>query len=502
MQSFVNGMNSIVYTDNGAVSNANFSVINSKKNDFVQFFFQTIRGMNKSKFTENLKNCFEHDPVMTMVLLFHLRDARGGKGERELFRTGFKLLQFDVNANLRDQLLHLVPEYGRFDDLVVLAPTSFYPELWKMLQKDQRNMNDGKSVSLLSKWMPTENSKLDKELGFVKKFCSANSISIRAYRKTLTSLREYLNIVERLISSNQWDDVEYSKVPSCAMQNLKKAFQRHSPEQFKEYIAKLETGKATINVNQLFPYQLVHDCRDRSADKSLLNSQWKTMVSNFEKQTSNWTQFYIPVADVSGSMASLVNGTKVSCMDVCMSLALLLAGVNTSPFKNKILTFSESPTWHDMHPETTIENQVNSLKRAPWGGSTNLQALFKLVLDVAVRNNLSQEQIPGLVIFSDMQFDIVCGYGKNSLTNLESARKMFQNEGYKLPNLIFWNLSAKTVDFPATDQDANIGLVSGFSGSLFKLFMETGKLDSMSLVQNVIDSERYKPVREVFNPPN
>ena len=143
--------------------------------------------------------------------------------------------------------------------------------------------------------------------------------------------------------------------------------------------------------------------------------------------------------------------------------------------------------------KSLVLNQTPNLKSAEWGYNTDLYKLFVLVGDIAKRNNLKEEDLPGLIIFSDMQFDVACG--NSYQTNLEAAKKYFKSLGYKsYPKIVFWNLKSTCVDFPATQKDIGVGLVSGFSPSLISSFINTSELSPISIVNSVLHSSRYQKV--------
>ena len=469
------------FTDNGAVTNARFG--GGEWEGRVSLFFHAVRGMDLDRFKQILFESYNENKEDTWVLLFHLRDSRGGKGERDLFRVGLKYLLEKCRYSLSSMVFKCVEEYGRFDDLITVDSMLFYPMLFEQLQKDIHGMSEGKSVSLLAKWLPTENGKLDKKFQFVNKFCKYVGYSQKQYRRQLVSLRTYIGIVERLISSNRWTEVEYNKVPSCAMNKLKAAFEKHDVDGFKNYISDVKDRNDSINVGQLYPYQMVSQ-----KWTEVVEVQWKAFLTKFGTTVSKW----IPVCDVSSSM----NRGTPKCINVCVSLGLFLALTNKGKYSNRIITFSEHPCWHIVDSDQTLEDQQSRLNKASWDMNTDLYEMFKLVLSIAKEGNLSLDEIPGLIIFSDMQFDEAVS---NSASNFRAAKRLFKENGYNgLPKLIFWNLSSNCIDFPVTTDDADVCLVSGFSQSLFSSFVETGDLSPIGLVKNVLESNRYDKVRALL----
>lgn len=137
-----------------------------------------------------------------------------------------------------------------------------------------------------------------------------------------------------------------------------------------------------------------------------------------------------------------------------------------------------------------------------WQQSTDLDAVFTLILQRALASNIPPENMIGtLFIFSDMQFDVAVDdiYGDmpaHKQTNYKTAQARFEEQGYKLPKVVFWNLQGNGDDsMPVTHREDGTALVSGFSGHLLKLFMagasELDKFDSFSIMKEAIAAERY-----------
>ncbi len=81
-----------------------------------------------------------------------------------------------------------------------------------------------------------------------------------------------------------------------------------------------------------------------------------------------------------------------------------------------------------------------------------------------------------LFIFSDMEFD-ECG-GNEYETDYQLVKRKFENAGYPLPAIVFWNLRGGKRSKPVTKDEKNVVLVSGFSGQMMKTFLESGEFES------------------------
>ena len=119
---------------------------------------------------------------------------------------------------------------------------------------------------------------------------------------------------------------------------------------------------------------------------------------------------------------------------------------------------------------------------------------------------MKQEDLPAnVIVISDMEFDEARGnyswtdrYNQsreNAMqkadTLMETIEKKFNNAGYQLPKLIFWNVDARQNNIPMLD-NGRVSFVSGMSPSIFETIM-TGKT-GYELMMTKLDSERYSPI--------
>lgn len=423
-------------------------------------------------------------------ILFWARDIRGGQGEREVFRNLFKYL-VEENGEIGAKLVSLVPEYGRWDDLLVLENTSAWETVLNAIQAqlnlDRVSYKAGEPVSLLAKWLPSINasSKDSKRLG--RKIATHLGLSEREYRKILSNLRTHINIVEKAMCSKEWSAIDYSKLPSRAAFMYRKAFQKQDGTRYAQYLSAVEKGEAKINASTLYPYDIVDQYLSKGArnDKTI-DLQWEALPNYMEGREFNG----LVVADVSGSMYGLP-------MAVSISLAMYIAERNTSPvWKDKFLTFSERPELQSI-VGSTIGSRINNLSRAAWQMNTDLMAVFKTVLDAGVKNNVPAEDMPQkLIIVSDMQFDQCCR--SNKRTNFEQIQKLYRKAGYEMPQLVFWNVNSYG-NVPIKAHDTGTCLVSGCSPSILKSVLTDSVLTPVDTMNETVYTERYDAVGEIFS---
>jgi len=433
---------------------------------------------------------FKENPETATRILFWARDIRGGQGERSIFRNLFKYL-VEENGEIGVKLVSLVPEYGRWDDLLVLENTSAWETVLNAIQAQLdldriRLKTDGK-VSLMAKWLPSINasSKDSKRLG--RKITAHLGLSEKEYRKILSNLRTQIRIVEQAMCSKEWSAIDYSKVPSRAAFMYRKAFQKQDGVRYAEYLSAVEKGEAKINAATLYPYDIVEQYLYKGArnDKTI-DLQWEALPNYMEDNQFNG----LVVADVSGSMYGRP-------MAVSISLAMYIAERNVSPvWKDKFLTFSESPELQTI-VGSTIGKRIENLSRAAWGYNTDLMAVFKTVLSAAESNNVAPEDMPQkLIIVSDMQFDQACS--SNKRTNFDQIQKLYRKAGYEMPQLVFWNVNAIGGNVPMTIHDTGTCLVSGCSPSILKSIMTDKVVTPVDTMNDTVYGDRYAAIGEVF----
>jgi hypothetical protein len=237
--------------------------------------------------------------------------------------------------------------------------------------------------------------------------------------------------------SNRWEEIDFSIVPSCAMNRLKKAFQKHTPEKFADWLNAVKEGKSKINAGQLQPHEIAKYYINGGEYDEVVELQWQQIVENTSK-LGNFEDSIV-LSDVSGSMDGVP-------MEVSIALGILISSLTAEPFKNTVISFDTNPTMHII-PDTytTLQQKVNSMKEVPWGGTTDLYKVFELILNRAKQYGLSPDQMPKrLYILSDMQFDsaIEC----DTKTVFESIEDMYSKTIYTRPDIIFWNLRSDTTN--------------------------------------------------------
>jgi hypothetical protein len=470
------------YTENGAVARA------TTGSSLLDFFAQAgaMRKRSEADIISAFTKAFSEDALRALKALFYFRDVRQGQGERRLFKVIAKYLAYH-HTDVMAKNIHLIPEYGRWDDLYVFFGTPLQDKVGQLIKEQFEKDLKSEHPSLLAKWLKSENTSSKESRVLATMTRKILGLSPRQYRKALTSLRKKIDIVEAKMSANEWSEIKFEHVPSQAMLKYRNAFNRHEPERYQEYLTSLSKGETKVNTKTLYPYQLVHKVgvgweykRLSLEEEKLLNEMWNNLPDYIGDKKEN----SIAVVDVSGSMY----GTPI---EVAISLGLYMAERNKGKFHNHFITFSDRPTLQEIKGTTFCE-KVRNMAKADWEMSTNIEAVFNLILNTAIKYNVPKEEmIEKIYIISDMEFNS-CVDGGNDKTLFENIRERYQQHGYELPKLVFWNVDARNQQFPMTMNDVGVQLVSGFSPTLFEQVM-TGK-EAYELMLEILDSPRYEAI--------
>lgn len=480
-------------TQNGAIA---YETSGKALLDF-NFAVTALRSASEKEITEMFSRAFYEEPHVAVKFLFWLRDCRGGNGERRIFRVCLIWLA-DLRPEIARAIVNLVPDYGRWDDLWVLLDGQLKQEVidfvGKQLDADNEAIKQGKSLSLVAKWVPSINASSRETKRLARIFMNAWNVDERKYRKTLSYLRKHLELVESKMSANEWSEIRYEAVPSKANLIYKNAFMRHDEERRTKYLESLKKGETKINAGVLQPHEIVR--KYGYALDDTLEEMWKALPDLTIGNT-------LVVRDGSGSM-TWGCGSDVLPIDVATALAIYMADHNDSVWAGKFITFSSSPRIVDISKAVSLKEKLNICNRETDCSNTNIEATMMLVLNTAVRNHCKQEEMPSkIVIVSDMQFDDLRGrYSRVdndlSTTLFESIAQRFVKAGYKMPKIIFWNVSGSVNQtIPMQENELGVVLCSGFSVQLMKMVM-SGKTDPYDVLLETINVPRYGAVDEAL----
>lgn len=505
-------INALKETSNLTTSTNGATMYSSTFNPLLDFNFKisSYRNGDKSSrllnITEDWRKVLEDASISDEIkikYLFYLRDVREGIGERDTFRIAMLITLNEGTENQRRlaiKSLKYLSEFARWDDLFYLhgITAECNMEIESIVRnqwvEDLHNYKENKPISLLAKWMSSINSHSIQTKAEAKKWCKILGLSEPAYRKSLSMLRSYLNIVERNMSSKEYEKINYSEVPSKAALLYKDAFKRNDTERYTKYLEDLKANKNGVKVNAsvTMPYEIVKKYRGCHSEDTLLEEAWKAIPCEDISDT-------LVIRDGSGSMTwNDIGNTGCKPIDFATSLAIFFAEHSKGEFKDKFITFSSRPQFVDLSDCNSLREKIWKAYRYSDCSNTNLEATFDLILDTAIRHNLTQEDLPkNLLIVSDMHFDAATTSHRGVYTLMETIEQKFADHGYKLPRLIFWQItSTDHVVFPQIK--GNVTLISGFSQNNYKMIM-SGKLDPWDCLLEVINSVRYEILSMEFN---
>ena len=499
--------NNLTMTANGAIA---YKTSGSKLVD-INFAIGELRSADEKTVIQKFRDAFEENPEFALKWLFWLRDVREGSGERKAFRTILVDLSKNGLSKFVDNMVPYLGFYGRYDDMWELLYTPSKNAVLrftaKQLKEDLANRKAGKPISLLAKWCPSwaTSSKISMQRArIIAKYLKWNGSQ---YAHSMTVLRKYINICERFMSSNNWQAIDYEKVPSKAAKLYTKAFMKHDKNRYTAYLEGLKTGKAKVNASVLNPCEIVHKLYESTSwyrnDRdtvTLMEAMWKNLPNRVQGEGDT-----ICVLDTSGSMWSTVDSkTNMRCREVAESLAIYFAERCSGVFQDKIITFSHSPRYMDLTGCDSLESKLKYIQKYSEIADTNIEATFDLLLNTAVRGKLTQDELPKRVlILSDMGFNDASEYTPNE-TLFQAINKKWNKAGYEMPTLVFWNIlgesrwgyGSKAIpvsykeDFPCL-------LVSGYNTASLNMVLK-GQENPLEGILSVINSERYEPIKEAF----
>ena len=530
-------------TENGAVS------LDTSGNHIVDYFMMYSRTLAKEENYQFLEKCWAINPQKTVAVIFNGRDRLKGKKEKTVSNQAMLWLREHKPYTYMNNILTYVNKYGRWKDLLYICYenqgdgiihknyelTLFANKLQDDLSElksehmdidaadavpKKSSSNKTKSVSLCAKWSPSENDRNDKRKQFAKKIASIlygkeDTKKMEKYRKEyLVPLRKQINIVESLMCNNEWDKINYEGVPGVASRRLHNAFNNHDSVRYCEYLAKVRSGEAKINVTGILPHELagyyinLRNTQDEYEENETIELQWKTIVDNVKG--SGILGNSLAIIDLSGSMFSASNGSIPA--QVAISLGIITSQCCKGMFKNKFITFSENPQLVSLIPddlyaeytekgiEPSLYTCFKSLVDVEFGFNTDFVKCCKMIIEYGKEHNIDDEDMPKkLFIYTDMQFDEATAETDEATADAESERKggietlyktiakMFKASDYTPPKFIFWNLnSSHKESFPVNCKTEGTAMISGFSEQLLKIFMTYDEFKPELIVEEIL----------------
>ena len=471
-------------TENGAVA------LNTTGDARLDFFgvAGSLRTAQKERVERLFAEAWKEDPLFATKIAFYARDIRGGLGERQTFRTLIRYMAKYHREALRPNL-DLIGVYGRYDDLYSLIGTPMEDEMWaamkKQFEEDRVNLEQGNAISLLAKWIKTADASSEntRKLGILT--AQKLGYSVYEFKRLVRAMRKQIGVVEALMSAGRWDEIKYSAVPSRAMMIYRKAFMKHDAVRYGQFINKAVKGEESIHSAALYPYDIVEKVAHFGwsgctiTEDDVLEAQWRQLPDYVEKGTNA-----LVIADTSGSM----HGRPIAAS---VGLAVYFAERNTGAYHNMFMSFSGTSRIQILKGDT-LAQKIGSIDMNDWQNNTNLKAAFEHVLEIAVRNHVSADEMPkSLIVISDMEIDYC---GDKDWTFYEQMARRFRDNGYQIPNIVFWNVDSRHDVFHADKKRTGVQLVSGMSTAVFRQVMQCVGMNPVEAMEKVIGSDRYAAI--------
>jgi hypothetical protein len=401
-----------------------------------------------------------------------------------------------------------IENFGRYDDYIDLFSRisddtsegkairdEIVGILSKQLNADIANCMQKKSISLLAKWLPSEKASSKTKRRLAVELAFKFGMTKQEYRKTLSKLRKYLKVVEVDMSANKWENIDYEKVPSLANLRYSNAFYMHDGERRREYLDNLKNGKAKINANTLFLYDIVHkynisryflwDANRTTEVDETLEALWKAQEP--PKEFANT----LVIRDGSYSMTCTVGSSGVTAMDVANALTIYLSEHNSEEYKDKFITFSHIAKLIDLAGQETLRDKLLTLVEHDECEDTDVENVLSLVLR-AMKD--SGKSVDRLLFLSDMEFNY-CTENSDAVV-FEVWQKKYEEAGFKMPKLVFWNVNSRTNTIPVQQNENGVILVSGFSKNIVDMVM-SNKIDPYEVLVDKLMTERYDVIDKV-----
>lgn len=441
----------------------------------------------------DFKKALAEDKDLAIRNILNSRDIRNGKGVRRAFNHCLSYLaRIDVEIFLKTNILSKVVELGYYPDLFGLVEDSSVDIRIKkkIIRLLADHLKDESTQFLVAKWLPLKGSVASMLRSYLK-------VTPKELRQLVVPLRS--KIPERYLCENRVNELDYSTVPSKAFHRHKNAFLTKDEERFNAFINKVIEGKTKLNSSALFlheistPYSSIgNSYQAPSEPNSVTEAQWLSFPSLIKEGLS-----ILPVVDLSGSMDTPAVG-NASYKHIAITLGAYISERIEGPFKNLVTTFADRPSFVDLQDCKTLFERYVKIANSQIGYSTNVEGVFKLLLDLAIKNNIPSDQLPEyLVFFSDTQFN----FNTTESTAYINAQILFKEAGLKCPKLIFWVLNTPGIDcdnFPVKYDESGACLLSSFSPSLLQAVC-SDTLDEFSpeaIMKETLLVDRYTLIAE------
>lgn len=531
-------------TENGAISNSSTGSI------FVDDFGKagTYMGRDYLSVATTMSAMWATCPITTLRLAFYLRAIT-----RKTSVKGEKTEKVQKGQGLKDEFLKRMlwvayehPEVF-IKNLWLVPVAGSYRDIWQLLYLDSQIQNkldrpaiykeiihdlaDDDTKDLFLKYMPIPKAKsklntdrakaINRFACEFRDFCDLDNKTMRKMKAGGTG-----HSWQQYISNNRYKEINWGHIPGKALFQLVKGkflTNQGLQDSYLKWIQTQPVAKFTGYPFELFDavsanitsYAGVNlsEVQKHTYDKQFEGLLQKGAEDEGGIKGNVWTAL-----DTSGSMGSAVAGGKTSAYSVCASLGIYFSALNTGAFKDNVIMFDNHSSVMEL--KGTFTDRVAQIKKATtaWGGTN-----FQSVIDEIVRIRTMNPEIPvedyptTLLVVSDMQFNPAGNgnwrgswgnnqrgaTGYNSDTNYNVAMQKLNAVGLPNINIIWWQVTARTGDFPSRLEDEGTAVISGYDGAIISLILggedvvdeDTGKARPLTM-QETFD---LAVSQEIFN---
>lgn len=449
-------------------------LLETTSNDNLNLFSQLGRNINIHDLFNYLHKSWRQDKLKTIAIIFNARDRINGKKEKKISNQCMLWLKEYHNPIYKKNIITYINNYGCWNDLNYLINYSNnnnyeYKLFAEQLKKDKDLLNNNENISLCAKWIINPNTR--KTIKIARYLFEDIKNYHEKYRKEyIIPLRKRLDIIETKLCNKDWENIDYSKIPTGALRKYKNAFIKNDRDSYNSYLNDVATNKIKMKITGLLPHEIIKkylDC-NLTYDETL-ELQWNTFIDTYKN-----VEGIVPIVDISGSMFSGLSNIKP--VYVSIALGLLISSINKGFLHNKIITFSEIPVFLEITGEK-LHEKIKCILKSPFGLNTD----FLKVADLLISNDFEYKK---LICFTDMQFD------NCTKTTIEDIHNQFINKfidnNKEIPELIYWNLNNSFNNIPINNSMRNTSLLSGFSEQLLYAILENDNLTPEILMNKIL----------------
>lgn len=445
-----------------------------------------------------LDDALRMDFALTVRWLFFLRDPRGGMGERRIFRIALSHIAEVYPRRSLSELLPLIPEYGRYDDWFVLIGTQWEGEVIGLvrlrLQADLAAMREEKPVSRMAKWMPSINASSLRTRSLARRLARALGLTNREYRRSLSLLREYLCVAERVLCQGEWDALHYGTLPAGAVRRYRYAFAARDPHRWSAFRERRRAEMSGARAEAAHPHEIVGaywlpgaflDLRDEDEE---LERRWRDLPESVGEGSGA-----LVIADGASWMDRQLPGGGGTASSVAFALAVYMARFCKPPFADRYVALGAEPALVHLGQGAPLREKLRTVLAYNGGGPLDIGEVYRIILGHAVREKAGADALPGMII-AVSAMPINKRVGEGMLAGLREMRQRYKKDGYALPELVYWNVCGRSGVLPESEFANGVTLMDGFSPKMLRRVI-SGKVLLRQYLLDVLESERYDAVR-------